>query len=167
MRLYAIKGMVLFFTLLFIHILALLGLLFLQETKLALKTAASTRASFASNMQAPAILAILEQTILRECVIPLQTDGLIVNKDAAWWTQFGCQGMIEQVFYEVVYERLGDMDCAPDNNAGVYWRVNVNLSAENYIQREILQTTLLKIDNAEAMCKGKKVVSQRLSWLRF
>lgn len=170
------QGMILFTMLLFLQLLALLGLAAVLNINLVLKRLifAWQREDFVQ--QGMAVLAQLESQAIRHlpyCIIPVTSSRILSEKPLSWWATSTCHDNSNQIEYYYVIEKLGTNFCASMRKEGEnqafaanYYRITLNvLPIKQGFTSLKWQTTLTIPSDEPINCSSPYQVSWgRQSW---
>ena len=171
MLLYAnrkIKGFALVTVLLFMQILALLGLYAIEQSLLALKTGELyfQRDLFSNKTEAALKIAESGASL---CEIPVTEPEELSARPLRFWQSLSCAGNFQGFQYYYVSEYLGSDPCAEvvfKNTEADYFRITLlALSTKNKAQK-MLQTIVIKSSPRKEVCQGqyRAVTEGRQSW---
>jgi hypothetical protein len=160
------KGIALVTVLLFLQILTLLGLYLLESTSWSDKL---TREYWYKHI----IFQVAEQKLselnfLEVCRINPIPPEVLITSPLEWWEEHACQEQFTQGKYYYIYENLSTVLCQEGGNAN-YFRTTLLIYTKNQEVREILQNTIVKIDNANRVCHidHQTIVEGRQGWSRL
>lgn len=166
-RFYNQAGLALITALIFLQIIAILGLYAVQS---AIQAEKMSRLDWRQNinfMAAEQVLQLVESNLLRgipDCVIPVIPQDEMIKKSLSWWqSPARCAGNFQLFQYYYVVEKLGIDACANidqfntsdyKNCAIAYFRITLLIIDKNIDTRELLQSTVVTPDNAVLSCTG-------------
>lgn len=158
MKYYFMKGFTLIMILIFMQILGMLGLLALQFVVNAKKM----------NRMLWNHVTLWEHTLetLREiehrfyitspsCIIPVTSSAELLLKPLSFWqSEAACHGENFKRPFMFVYESLEKEACAkvPKNHLVHYIRITLVMFENDFTAREMLQSTIIKLDNVSRAC---------------
>lgn len=169
-------GIILLTVLVFLQILSMLGIYALQSGFLQQTTSHQRWRKQLQLQNAEQRLKQIETKNIENCVIPYTNRSLISMQPLDWWrSRVGCTEQTVDYLYYYFFEALGESPCAyidePQINKSVYYfRVTLLLISEiNSDDKQILQSTIIKMDNALRKCEGKlhRVIPGRQMWRAF
>lgn len=152
------QGVVFFTVLVFFQLITILGLYILQSNFLTKKLNSTYWQHYVLLSIANERLQFIESMELTEfdaCQIELTSQFDLLSKTLDWWENHGCKGRIEEKSYYYVIELLNDMGCIKWNNLGKpikHFRITLLVNSKNKVIREILQSVVIKLDNAMHDC---------------
>ncbi len=170
------KGIVLVTLLLFMQILTFLGLFLLQSSLLGQKIAHGTFKQQSIFEVAESVLQTIETKMIQNdpnCLIAVINSKDLSTKPLDWWQINACSGQFSNYFYYYVVESLGQDACAEIKNSknqiADYFRVTLNVIEENFDTREMLQSTVIKMHNADSLCATHlhSVMIGRQAWCQI
>jgi len=176
---YKHSGLALITALIFLQIIAILGIYAVQSTIFAEKMSRLAWQHNQSVTAAEYVLHLAEtqaQAGIAECVIPTTSSNELVSKPLSWWQSFkDCAGNFQLFEYYYVIEKLGEDGCAYIKLANYemlnkysanYSRITLLLTDKKNEVREMLQSTLVTLDNARLNCDTgyHPVVLGRQAW---
>jgi Tfp pilus assembly protein PilX len=162
------SGLALMTVLIFLQIIAILGLF-------AVESAIETQKMARLDWEQTNIFLIVEQELhqietqliksIPPCIIPVTTQSDLLNKPLSWWqSSTACQGELQTFSYFYVIEKLGIDPCADLHSseksisqpkAVAYMRINLLVLDKKKESKEVLQSTVVTLDNAvSATCQG-------------
>ena len=166
-------GIILLTVLLFMQIFMMIGIYAMQSGFLMQMTTATFNKNMLRMQKAEEVLFNIEQTNpIQRCLIAAISREELISQPIEWWLQTGCQGKIEKYQYVYLFELLPEDPCAYLNTnekgrSAYYYRVTLQIfSDKNRNDKQILQSTIIKMDNAKQICTGifHQIVAGRQSW---
>ncbi len=153
------KGIVLFTVLIFFQLITLLGLYLLQTSFLSKKLNITYWQYYSLFNLANERLQCIESSNLDEldaCRIPVMTQVDLLSKTFDWWQNHACAEQINNISYYYVIESLHNTGCIklPNNlwEPIKHLRITLMVHSKNKVFREILQSVVIKLDNAMHDC---------------
>lgn len=172
-----IQGMVLLIVLIFLQISFMLGLYLMQDSFISQKLSQFIWKKTNMLITAEYVLQQIEQDILRRntgCHIHVLNSHELMNKPLEWWQSKACPGIYNGYPYYYIFEKLIEDPCADIGQnipyqTALYFRITLLLIDLQNNVREILQSTIIKPDNANQQCKGRyySKLPGRQSWRSF
>jgi Tfp pilus assembly protein PilX len=164
-------GFALFSTLLFMQILAILGLYALEQSFMLSKIVRVNLLKLQNENAAQALLEQIENKLQHQdprCLLtPLGDEKLM----AAIYSKQACTGWSGSFAYRYVVEFLTQDSCALIINQGVaeYLRVTLLVNAQRDEARTILQSTIIKPGVSQERCSATlhQVAAGRMSWVEL
>ncbi|HEX2548553.1 MAG TPA: hypothetical protein VHM20_01905 [Gammaproteobacteria bacterium] len=137
---YKVQGFILIIILIFMQIFALLSLSILANNTLAIKMARSyQQKSHVFSIAEKALAAMVDSSSSDlHCEIPIMDESQLLNQSLDWWMSVGCEVWDEKLKIMYVYEVLADN----------ILRITLQVFDLQNRTKEILQNTLVKMDNA-------------------
>lgn len=159
--------------LLFLQISIILGLYIVQSSLLAQKMSRGQWQRHEALFMAENLLHEIEVNLIdnfRKCFIPIMSGSELLTKNLDWWqSSISCAGVLDKKFkYYYVIEALGEDACADVepfaainilnnlNKAVYYFRITLLIMDVKNNTRELLQNTIIKLDNALHECSGRR-----------
>jgi Tfp pilus assembly protein PilX len=171
------QGMVLVIVLIFFQIITILGLYLAQTSLLSQKMNLTYWRHYLLFLAADKHLRLIEASDLFErqsCRIEIITRHELLSKSDNWWQFHSCTEKKDNVTYYYVIESFNSKFCArvSDNKQSRpirYFRVTLVAHSKNKVLREILQSVVIKLDNAKPDCTDDhdEVMLGRQSWQRL
>jgi hypothetical protein len=163
------KGMVLILVLLFMQIFAWLSLSMLENHIISVKMSRTLWQKHQTFIKAENILKQIENEVLQDtlnCVIPVTHYDILLSKSLDWWNEFGCGGIQEKFQYSYVLEKLASSCTLLSSEVALHIRITLRIQNLTNQTKEILQSTLVKIDNATQNCQGmpQDYIAGRRQW---
>lgn len=159
-------GLVLIAALIFLQVIAILGIYAVES---ALQAEKMSRLDWQQNT----IFAISEQILrlvenhaqqdISNCLIPMMPQDDLLSKTLDWWQlPSHCAGNFQLFQYYYVMEKLGGDPCADivhfdlplKRSLAMYYRISLFILDKKHEAKEILQSTLITLDNAVLSCEG-------------
>ena len=155
----SLSGIVLVSLLLFLQIFIIIDLYILQSSILSEKISFEYRNKQLIFVVTEQLIKTIETNLtfqLPACLIETTSTDLLLTKSIDWWrSSISCKGKKKQFDYYYVVESLGQDACAEvRDKAANYFRITLLVHASKNDLREILQTTIIKLDNTKSDCKG-------------
>lgn len=152
------QGVALVTVLFFMQILAMLALFTLQLCVYAKKLNYNHQAQVEIFQKAEQRLHEIEEKVISfipTCVIPVTTPHDLSSKPILYWqSTLACHSADSQYPYHYVIELLDSDDCVMIHHRKInYIRITLLMLDNKKKSREMLQSTLIRLDNAEAKCK--------------
>lgn len=164
-------GIVLITVLLFLQLFTILGLFALQNGFLAKMTSQAFYQHDKDQRQAEYILSEVEKNGSVSCLTTVTERNDWISKPLDWWKSSAmCAGHKNHYQYYYAIESLGEDPCAymegQANKLAHYYRVTVLVLSENQKQKELLQSSIIKMDNMVRECEGKPhpIIPGRQMW---
>jgi Tfp pilus assembly protein PilX len=163
-----IKGFALITVLLFMQILALLGLYAIRHALLANKMNQAHYQHFLLLNKADTALDYAE-TNAPGCEIPIINSQELIKRPLAFWRSLSCGGIFPGFQYYYVTESLGEDPCADilyQNTTASYFRVTALTISNDNTAKIFLQSIIVKPSTVTNICKGSHhIVTQgRETW---
>ncbi len=157
------QGVVLITVLLFFQLITMIGLYLLQTTFLSQKTNNTYWQHYALFLAANNQLRIIESSdLIESCHIKPITRVDLLTRPFNWWETHACIGKMDDVTYYYVVEPLNVNSCISHD------RITLLAYSKNKVFREILQSVIVKLDNAKRDCAEDSDVNLgRQSWRRL
>lgn len=168
-------GAVFFTVLIFFQLITVVGLYLLQTNFISNKANIAYFQHYDLLLIAKERLRFIESTQLSElaaCHIDVMTKVELLSKSFDWWKDHSCAGKIAETSYFYVIEPLNNTSCIKLNDNLLepikYFRVTLLAYSKNNVFREILQSVVIKLDNAMRDCvDGNDVYLGRQSLRRL
>lgn len=168
------EGIVLITVLLFMQLFTILGLFALQNGFLAKLSSYAFYQQDKHRRQIEQILIQVEINWIPACLIPAISRDELLIKPLDWWkSREMCTGQKNQLQYYYAIENLGEDPCAyrgdQISKSAYYFRVTVLTFLEHQKTKELLQSTIIKMDNAVRKCEGQPhpIIPGRQSWRKL
>lgn len=167
-------GVVFFTVLIFFQLITAIGLYLLQANFISKKVNTAYWQHYDLFLVARERLQFIESTHLTElnaCHMGVMTEVELLSKSFNWWQDHACTGKIDGISYYYVIESLNNTSCIKLYNSLEpiqYFRVTLLIYSKNKVFREILQSVVIKLDNAMRDCvDGNHVYLGRQSFRRL
>lgn len=168
-------GAVFFTVLMFFQLITVLALYILQTNFISKKINMAYWQHYDLFLIARERLRFIEAMDLSEldaCYIDVMTKVELLSKSFNWWKDHACAGKTADTSYYYVIESLNRSNCIKLNDNLVepiqYFRVTLLAYSRNKVFREILQSVVIKLDNAMRDCvDGNDVYLGRQSLRRL
>lgn len=93
-----------------------------------------------------------------DCYIDVMTQFDLLAKPFNWWLDRACAEKIDEISYYYVIEVLNNTACIKLNSVPInYFRITLVAYSKNKVFREILQSVVIKLDNAIRECANDDV----------
>jgi hypothetical protein len=161
------SGLALILALIFLQILAILGLFSIEnsiETEKMSRLAWQQSSIFFIAEQKLNAIEMLLQKNLPNCLIPVISENALLTKPLNWWRSVGCTGQIQDFEYYYLIEKLDIDPCAElkslnkmtsQNSTLQYLRISLLMLNTKNESKEILQSTIITLDNTKPLaCNG-------------
>lgn len=157
------SGFALIIVLIFLQIIALLGIYSVESVIQAEKMSRLNAKQVLTFIQAEQILSLIEKNFLKtipSCIIPQTPPSVLMSEPFNWWqSQERCAGIFQLFQYYYVIEKL-DVDACikmtfldPDrHDIGKYYRITLLTIDKKNEAREMLQSTIITLDNTLQRC---------------
>ncbi|MBV8802544.1 MAG: pilus assembly PilX N-terminal domain-containing protein [Gammaproteobacteria bacterium] len=179
MRIKNQSGLALIITLIFLQIIAILGLFAIESN---IEMGKMSRLLWQQNnnfSMAEQQLHFIEMQLIKtltHCLIPTTPANELLNKSLSWWHSVACTGAIQDFEYYYLIEKLNLDQCAEVdslekisnlNSTPQYLRISLLMFNKKNESKEFLQSTILTLDNTiHLICDGvhHKVDLGRQMW---
>ncbi len=152
-------GMALITVLIFLQLLAMLSLYALEASWLEMKMSRNTWQYHEASIAAENALNKVEDKLMQQtsnCLITVTSSNELLSRPLTWWQSIACTGQFNLLRYYYVIEDLEEDSCADvrqDKEVAHYYRVTLlSVSKKISDQRILLQSTVIKQDNAKEAC---------------
>lgn len=129
------QGIILVTVLLFLQILAILGLYFMQNRIVIKKIAYSLLEQTNLFIAAETVIKKIENEAMATCLIPVTNQADLRKAPIVWWQSVGCAGVFNSLDYFYVTENLGVSELM------TYFRVSLLIKNKITGAEELLQST--------------------------
>jgi Tfp pilus assembly protein PilX len=171
-------GFTLIVALIFLQIITILGLYAVESAIQAEKMSRLNEQKKVIFFNAEQVLHSIETKLLKEipsCLIPITPSSELISKTLEWWQSSArCVGIFQLFEYYYVVEKLGSPICVnidpfnlgfTRNNMGEYFRITLLVLDKKNESREMLQSTIITLDNALQSCDSDHhVILGRQMW---
>jgi Tfp pilus assembly protein PilX len=172
------NGLALIVAVIFLQVITILGLYAVESAIQAEKMSRLNTDQNKVFVNAEEVLNLIEAKIMKEiphCLIPLTASYELMTKPLEWWqSPERCAGIFQFFEYYYVVEKLGVEVCiniaslektVVKDSVGEYFRITLLGFDKKNASREMLQSTIITLDNALQPCdSGHRIVLGRQMW---